>query len=617
MNEWVERVYSTVATHCLSNCHCTMTKQWIIDQFQSYQNDPMLIYEQIITYFQTTPWYYILRDYLFIHFIYKFITQLWYNVRAYGIIGYPNRCYHHVSRNIFHWLLNSPMLKNKVDAEVNKTKIIMEKEMIRNNNLVKDFPQLPINGLSSDLILQELDKLNTTIPHSDWEDGKVSGAVYHGGHDLIHLQSQAFEKFCVANQLHPDVFPALRKMEAEVVAMTLKMFNAPEETGCGTTTSGGTESLLLACLSAKMYGERFKGITEPEMVIPETAHAGFDKAAYYFGIKLRHVPLDPITYRVDLKKMEKMINKNTVLLAGSVPNFPHGIGDDIQGISKLALKYDIRLHVDCCLGSFIVAFMEKSGYGNEIDRFDFRIPGVTSISCDTHKYGFAPKGSSVIMYRDETLRMQQYYINPDWVGGLYGSPTLAGSRPGALVVGCWATMVNMGESGYIKSCQEIIEGARKLKKYVKERLPALEIIGDPKFSVISFKSDKLDIYELSDKLNKKGWHLSALQKPAALHLCVTKLSVQSVDTLCQDLTECVYEILSDPEHMKHVSSDGTSALYGVAGSVKTTGVVDRLIVAFLDALYKLQPGTAKDAEQTEQIEQIEQIEDSEEPLLQE
>ena len=587
LNEWTGLI--TDKFSFVNNYKLDIDYEHIIDIGYFYLYNPRFVYEPIIGYFQSTPWYFILRDYLFIHFCYKLLLNLWYNIRAYGLFGYLKRCYHCFLKCIFSWLLNSVFMRNKVNEEIQKTKKTIEKELIRNNDQIADFTQLPSNGISMDIILNELDKLEKAIPHSDWEDGKVSGAVYHGGQDLIHLQTLAFEKFCVSNQLHPDVFPGLRKMESEVVSMILKMFNAPEDTGCGTTTSGGTESLLLACLSAKMYGERFHGIKEPEMVVPVTAHAGFDKAAYYFGIKLRHVELDPVTYKVDLRKMERMINRNTVLLVGSVPNFPHGIGDDIVGIGKLATKYDIPLHVDCCLGSFIVAFMEKAGYGEDIEPFDFRVPGVTSISCDTHKYGFAPKGSSVIMYRNETLRMQQYYVNSNWVGGLYGSPTLAGSRPGALVVGCWATMINLGESGYIESCKEIIEGARKLKKYIQERLPALEIIGDPKFSVISFKSDKLDIYELSDKLNKRGWHLSTLQKPAALHLAVTKLSVQSIDKLCQDLTDIIYEMLSDPNHMSNVSNDGTSALYGVAGSVKTTGVVDKLIVGFLDALYKLQP----------------------------
>lgn len=555
----------------------------------NYLKDPVILYSIFSKYFQETPWYFILRDYIFIKFCFEFLSKVWFNIYAYGPIDSVKRFYGKITKKIFQKILQIPSIKCKVDEEVYKTKVQIERELIRTDESLSTFSELPRFGLPDENVLDILDRLIEVIPHSDWENGKVSGAVYHGGHDLIHLQSQAFEKYCISNQLHPDVFPALRKMEAEVVSMVLKMFNAPELGGCGTTTSGGTESLLLACLSAKMNGLRNKGITKPEMIIPKTAHAGFDKAAYYFGIKLHHVELDPITYQVDIEKMEKFINKNTVLLVGSVPNFPHGIADDIEQIGKLATKYNIPLHVDCCLGSFIVAFMEKAGLSEDIPIFDFRVPGVTSISCDTHKYGFAPKGSSILMYRNEELRMQQYYVDTDWVGGLYGSPTLAGSRPGALIVGCWATMMRMGEIGYIESCREIVINARKLKQYIYDNLtPTLEIIGDPKFSVISFKSDVLDVYELSDKLSKKGWHLSCLQKPAALHLAVTKLSIKSIDLLCQDLTNTVNEMLNDPNHSHGTKSD-TSALYGVAGSVKTTGVVDQLIVGFIDALYKLQP----------------------------
>lgn len=556
---------------------------------ENYLKDPVILYSIFVKYFHETPWYFILRDYIYVQFCYKFLNTLWFNIYAYGPVGSIKLLYKKIAEKIFQNILQIPSIKVKVDKEVYKTRVQIEKELIKTNESLTTFDELPKFGLPDANVLNILDRLIEVIPHSDWENGKVSGAVYHGGHDLVHLQSQAFEKYCISNQLHPDVFPALRKMEAEVVSMVLKMFNAPESTGCGTTTSGGTESLLLACLSAKMHGLRNKGITEPEMIIPKTAHAGFDKAGYYFGIKIHHVELDPISYKVDIKQMSKFINKNTVLLVGSVPNFPHGIADDIEAISKLAIKYDIPLHVDCCLGSFIVAFMEKAGLSNGLPSFDFRVPGVTSISCDTHKYGFAPKGSSILMYRNEELRMQQYYVDPNWVGGLYGSPTLAGSRPGALIAGCWATMIKMGEIGYIESCKEIIFNAKKLKQYIMDNLtPTLEIIGDPQFSVISFKSKVIDVYTLSDKLNQKGWHLSCLQKPAALHLAVTKLSIKSIDELCHDLSEAVNEMLNDPNHLDGTQSD-TSALYGVAGSVKTTGVVDKLIVGFIDALYKLQP----------------------------
>ncbi|SMN20835.1 similar to Saccharomyces cerevisiae YDR294C DPL1 Dihydrosphingosine phosphate lyase [Maudiozyma saulgeensis] len=550
--------------------------------------DSKTVYLHVVTYLTITPWYNILKDYLLIVFLYQFLKSGLYNVKAYGIIGYPRHILRQGSRSMVKWLLSSRLMRSTVEKEVSKARASIEHDLILNNDCLLDFPTLPKKGLREDHIIEELDILQDVLPHTDWEEGKVSGAVYHGGEDLIRLQSIAFEKYSVANQLHPDVFPAVRKMEAEVVSMTLNMFNAPiDEGACGTTTSGGTESLLLACLSAKMYGLKHHGITEPEMIVPVTAHAGFNKAAYYFGIKMHHVPVDPKTYQVDLHKMEKYINGNTVLLVGSVPNFPHGINDDVEGLGKLAQKHNLRLHIDCCLGSFIVAFMEKAGFQN-VPIFDFRIPGVTSISCDTHKYGFAPKGSSIIMYRNEDLRMHQYFIEADWVGGLYGSPTLAGSRPGALVVGCWATMVKFGEDGYIESCRSIIEAARKLRRYIEEEIPALQIIGDPQFSVISFTSKKLDVYELSDRLSKSGWHLNTLQNPPALHLAVTRPSVAAIDSLCQLLSSTVQDMLNDPDAKP--SADGTSALYGVAGSVKTAGVADQLIVAFLDTLYKLTPG---------------------------
>lgn len=543
-------------------------------------------YWHLKDYYKTSSWVEILKDYLLLVFVYKLLSRLSSSVNINGVFGSLNVFYHSVSTQFFKWLLSSSLMKGSVDAEVQKVTRTIEKDLIKNDASLKDFEELPATGLPERSVLDELDLMDNTLPHTEWKQGRVSGAVYHGGDELVHLQSMAFEKYCVANQLHPDVFPAVRKMESEVVSMTLNLFNAPRDTACGTTSSGGTESLLLACLSAKMYAYHHRGVTEPEMIIPVTAHAGFDKAGYYFGIKVRHAQLDPVTFKVDLKQVKKLINKNTVLLAGSAPNFPHGIVDDIEGLSDLALRYNIPLHVDCCLGSFIVAFMHKAGF-KDLAPFDFRVPGVTSISCDTHKYGFAPKGSSVIMYRNPDLRMHQYYVCTDWTGGLYGSPTLAGSRPGALVVGCWATMVRMGQKGYIDSCKEIVDAARELKNAIQNEIPELRVLGDPICSVVSFTSDKYDVYDLGDKLAKRGWHLSALQKPPALHLAVTKPSASSIGDLITTLKELVAEARQNPDAKP--SSDGTSALYGVAGSVKTTGIADKLIVGFLDTLYKLKP----------------------------
>ncbi|CAK7896323.1 sphingosine-1-phosphate lyase [[Candida] anglica] len=517
-------------------------------------------------------------------------------IRGYGIVTCIQMVYKKIASYLFKIVLSLPPLKNKVDSEVASTTIKIESDIIRNSPNLLQFPGLPKTGISKDAVLSELESLHD-LKHTDWARGRVSGAVYHGGEDLTTLQTQAYHKNSVANQLHPDVFPGVRKMEAEVVSMVLKIFNAPE-TGCGSSTSGGTESLLLAGLAAREYGKRYKGIHKPEIIAPVTIHAGIEKACYYFGMKLHKVKLDPTTFQVDIPSVKRLINSNTVLLVGSAPNFPHGIIDDIEELSKLAVKYKIPLHVDACLGSFIVTFLEKSKVHGDspIPKFDFRLPGVTSISCDTHKYGFAPKGSSIIMYRDPKLRECQYYVSTDWTGGMYGSPTLAGSRPGALMAGCWATLVSIGEKGYSDSCFDIVSASMKLKNVIRSDpvlSKRLDVIGEPIGSVISFKiadssSKLLNIYTLGDLLTKKGWHFSTLQSPAALHFALTRLTVPIIDELIEDLVNTVEELVAESEKSNEkIPESEIGALYGVAGSVQTAGVADRLIVAFLDSLYKI------------------------------
>ncbi|CCH58088.1 hypothetical protein TBLA_0A02880 [Henningerozyma blattae CBS 6284] len=566
----------------------TQLQSYLPLQWQSQLESPLLMATQLLAqlrahYNQASP-IDLIKDYLFLLLIYKSLHFFCKNLYMYGPLGSLKKIHHIVSKKFFNFILHS-ILTSKVDKEISKALDTIQEELIRDDPSLLSFPALPSKGLSHEEIMQEVDRMQAIIPHSNWEDGRVSGAVYHGGKQLIHLQSIVYEKFCVANQLHPDVFPAVRKMESEIVSMVLNMFNAPS-TGCGTSTSGGTESLLLACLSAKMYAYHHRGIRKPEMIAPITAHAGFDKASYYFGIKLHHVELDPVTFQVDLKKVKRLINKNTILLVGSAPNYPHGIIDDIEGLSVLATRYNIPLHVDCCLGSFIIAFMEKAGF-HDLPLFDFRLPGVTSISCDTHKYGFAPKGSSTIMYRTPELRQQQYYVDPHWTGGLYGSPTLAGSRPGALMAGCWATMVNIGDDGYTKSSHDLVTIARRMKKFIQENIKQVQIIGDPLLTVVALRSNVIDIHEMADKMSKKGWHLCSLQRPASVHICVTRSNFDKIDETLRVLKEVADEMAADPNAKP--SSAGTSALYGVAGSVKTTGVVDKMIVGFLDALYKLSP----------------------------
>jgi len=349
----------------------------------------------------------------------------------------------------------------------------------------------------------------------------------------------------------------------------------------------------MACLSARQKAYHERHVTAPEMIVPDTAHAAFLKAGEYFKIRVHLVACPAPSYKVDVRAVSRLINSNTVLLVGSAPNFPHGIIDDIAALSKLAQKKKLPLHVDCCLGSFVIACLEKAGFPTE--PFDFRVAGVTSISCDTHKYGFAPKGSSTVLYRDGALRAHQYFIAAEWPGGVYGSPGVAGSRPGALIAGCWASMMHVGEAGYVAAAHRIVAAARAFEAAVRTDpgLAAdLQVVGRPLVSVVAVRSDSLSIYELADAMSARGWHLNALQAPPAIHVAVTIPVTNAVDQLLADLKAVVAELREKAAReaaegkAKDKKMGDATALYGVAGALPDKTIVKELARAFLDTLYK-------------------------------
>ncbi len=517
------------------------------------------------------------EDLICIYLAYEMFYNLLVVFYGYGPVKPFVLTYKYTVKSITRFLLKLPFVHGKVQAQIDETRALLESQFV-NKPAGVDFSEMPAKGLSRGQLKSKLDIL-AGEEAATWQGGKYSGAVYYGNEELAKLQAGTYREFSFANQLHPDAFPGVRQMEAEVVSMVLKLFHAPE-TGCGTTTSGGTESLLLACLAAREKAAAERGVMEPEIIAPSSIHAAVFKAAKYFNMKLRLVDLTD-DFTVNINQVRRLINCNTCLLMGSAPNFPYGTVDNIQALSDLAISYNLPLHVDCCLGSFVIAYYSQT-FKEPLAPFDFALPGVTSISCDTHKYGFTPKGSSVIMYRDPSYRRYQYFITSEWVGGLYGSPTLAGSRPGAITAGTWATMLSIGDDGYRNSCFEIINASRKLRNAIEKEIPELDVVGDPKLSVIAFKSDKLNVHALNDLLGKRGWHLCALQKPAAVHLCVTRLSVPVIDELITDLKECTSELASKNEK---VESD-TAQLYGVANSLTVNSVADDIISAFLDVMYQ-------------------------------
>jgi glutamate/tyrosine decarboxylase-like PLP-dependent enzyme len=348
---------------------------------------------------------------------------------------------------------------------------------------------------------------------------------------------------------------------------------------CGAVSSGGTESIMLAMRSYRDWARDTKGISSPELVVPTTAHAAFDKSAQYFGIKLVKVPVGP-DCRADVAATKKAINRHTICVVGSAISFPHGVIDPIEELSELARKRGIGFHTDACLGGFILPWAEKLGY--DIPPFDFRLPGVTSMSADTHKYGYAAKGTSVVLYRNYDLRHYQYYKVADWPGGLYFSPTFAGSRPGALSATCWAAMLSMGESGYLDGSRRILETGAKIREGIRA-IPELKVLGDPLW-VIAFGCDELDIYRIMDFMTKRGWNLNGLHKPASVHLAVTLRHTQDgvADRFLDDLRAAVEHTKSHPDE-----EGGMAPVYGMASTVPIKGVVTDLLERYLDVLYEV------------------------------
>ncbi|OCL03172.1 sphingosine-1-phosphate lyase-like protein [Glonium stellatum] len=534
----------------------------------------------------------VLRNIIFVLFLFRWIRKAFYRLKGRGISGSIVDIYNSARRTLYGIFLRLPGVRTKVKAQIAESLLKLERRLVPSGPGVERTLTLPQEGWSEDQVKAALEKL-AEMEHTRWEDGRVSGAVYHGGDELLRLQTEAFGKFTVSNPIHPDVFPGVRKMEAEIVAMVLALFNAPEG-AVGVTTSGGTESILMACLSARQKAYNERGVTEPEMILPETAHTAFRKAGEYFKIKIHLVACKAPHYKVHLPSASRLVNPNTILLVGSAPNFPHGIIDDISGLSRLALRKNLPLHVDCCLGSFLVPLLAKAGF--ESEPFDFRLKGVTSISCDTHKYGFAPKGNSTVLYRSDDLRKYQYFVSADWSGGVYASPSIAGSRPGALIAGCWASLVKQGESGYVEACHKIVGATKKIENAIRED-PALatdlKVVGRPLVSVVAFLSNSLDIYDIADGMSDKGWHLNALQNPPAIHVAVTLPIVAAVDRLVADLVDVVEDV-REKERRRVVEGRGrkgaakgdAAALYGVAGSLPNKSVVVDLARGFLDTLYK-------------------------------
>ena len=442
--------------------------------------------------------------------------------------------------------------------------------------------RMPESGRSPEEIAAELRGI-ADEENGYWEGGQVSGSMYCGDHEHYAFLTEVFGMFAHENALQRDIVPSATRFEGEIIAMTLDMLHGdavPGGTACGVLTSGGTESLMNPLLVYREWG-RERGITNPNLVMPVTAHPGLLKGAHYFGIEVR---LAEVTdqFVADMDSVRSLIDANTVALAGSAGTYPHGLVDPIDQLSDLALERGINLHVDGCLGGFILAWGQDLGY--DVPTFDFRHPGVTSISADTHKYGFGLKGSSVLLYRTPELRRLQYFIVPDWPGGLYTSPGMSGSRSGGIIASAWASMVTLGREGYLAIAADIFRTASELKQAVQS-FPELRVLGDPFFNVAftTTEASGLDIFLVNDFLARRRWRLNGVQKPNAVHFCITRPNTQPgvIDKFRADLAEAI-------EYA--TANKGTAARSGAfyAGGM-TSGQIAAGMAGWLDATQAVPP----------------------------
>ncbi|MFX1501852.1 MAG: aminotransferase class V-fold PLP-dependent enzyme [Promethearchaeota archaeon] len=437
---------------------------------------------------------------------------------------------------------------------------------------------LPQEGSSVENVLKQMEESRKL--DINWREGKVWSLVYHASDEHTDLLKKAYNMFFSKNALSPIAFPSLKKFEIEVVSMAIDLFNGDKRC-CGSMTSGGTESILMAIKTYRDWAkEKYPDIKNPEMVLPSSAHPAFEKGADYFNVKSIRIAVDKDTHRANVKAMEDAINDNTILLVGSACDFPRGVVDPISELGNIAKNHDIGLHVDSCLGGFMLPFVKKLGY--EVPDFDFSVPGVTSISADVHKYGYGAKGASLILYRKERVWKYQFSVYTDWSGGIYISPSMRGTRPGGAIAAAWAAMKHLGVEGYFSLAKIVMNTTKKLIEGINQ-IPELYIIGNPVMSVFSFSSDKIDIYHLGDLLDKKGWHLDRIQFPNALHMMINPHHAEIADIFLKDLQETVDEVVKNPEKV----SDGDAAIYGMVASLPDREKVKDYIINFLKSQYKI------------------------------
>lgn len=437
-----------------------------------------------------------------------------------------------------------------------------------------------------------------------WREGRVFSLVYHvpgeAGEAHEKLLHQAHALYASANLLNPMAFGSLKKMETEIIEMAGRLFNCAG--AVGTVTSGGTESILCAVAAYRDRARRTRPwILRPELIVPTTIHPAFDKAAHLFGVRLIKVPVGP-DLRADVPAMAKKINRSTIGLVGSAPQYPHGVVDPIADLGELALAHKLPLHVDACIGGWVLPWIERLGH--RVPRWDFRVPGVTSISADLHKYAYAAKGASVLVWRSMDHMRHQIFVATDFPGGIYASPTLLGTRPGGPIAAAWTALNAMGEDGYLALARQAMDAAQRLRRGI-EGIPGLALLGRGDATIVTYSTVEAveaaaetglvpslmrkvrgqgggtAIYAIADRMETRGWTIDRQHRPASIHLTVTANHAQIVDTYLADLLASVAEVRRDPS----LAKSGSAPMYGMAAKMPVRGFVAQRVRKVMADMY--------------------------------
>jgi sphinganine-1-phosphate aldolase len=403
---------------------------------------------------------------------------------------------------------------------------------------------MPATGRAADEVADDLAGMRSG--DLDWRNGRSFSLVYNPDDDELEaLLEKVGASFLHENGLNPFKYPSLARIESEVVGAATSMFGTAPN--AGSLTSGGTESLFLAVHTAREHARADRGVTSPTVVAADTVHPAVAKACHYLGVELI-TTAHRADLRADPEAMAAAMDDRTILVVGSAPCYPFGVIDPIPEIASMAAGQGVLCHVDACLGGWMLPWMER--LGRNVPPWDFRVEGVTSLSADIHKYGYAFKGVSTITYRDPAMVRLQWFLYDNWPGGLYGSPTTAGTRPAAAMAGAWAAINFLGESGYLAKAAQVLEATDGFANGINA-IEGLEVHGEPDMSLFEFGSPVHDISAIGDVMDDRGWNLD--RQTGGLHLMVFPFHVHVVDDFLADLAHAV---------VNHGDSRGVAASYG-------------------------------------------------------